>query len=184
MAESDGYSSVARRYAEAAFGIASDGGALDQWRGDLASIAELAQHPQAGPYLASGRVSDADKRTLVQRALADLSPQAMNLALILLQRDRMAVAPQILAEYDRLLDEARGIKRAIVTTAVPLGDAERRAIAAQLQAMTGAQDVQIETRVDPDIIGGVVARVGDRLIDGSVRTRLVQLKRTLADAAR
>ena len=184
MAENTGYSSVARRYAEAAFGIASDSGALDAWRDDLASIAELAQHSQAGQYLASGRISDADKRTLVQRALADLSSQALNLALILLQRGRMAIAPQILVEYDRLLDEARGIQRAVVTTAIPLGDTEQRAIAAQLQAMTGAREVQIETRVDPEIIGGVVARVGDRLIDGSVRTRLLQLKRTLADAAR
>lgn len=184
-AATTGYASTtARRYAEAAFGIARDTGTEDQWRADLDAIAELAEHPQAAPFFASGRVSEDDKRRLLERALADLSPLAMNLARILLNRGRLTLAPQIAAAYNAMLDAERGIQHALVTTAVNLSDAERQAVARRLQELTGAREVQLETRVDPSIIGGMIVRIGDRLIDGSTRTKLVELKRSLAGMTR
>jgi F-type H+-transporting ATPase subunit delta len=177
------HDTAANRYAEAAFGIAREDGAFDRWRADLASIAELAEHPQAGPFLAAERVLEADKRRLLERAL-DISPLAMNVALMLLQRGRLPLAPQILAAYDRLLDEQRGIVNAEVTTAVPLDDGARQMVSERLRQLTGANEIRITTRIDPSLIGGMVARVGDRLIDGSTRTRLIQLKRALAGEAR
>lgn len=182
MAEKSRPDIVARRYAEAVFAIATDHGTHDQWRDDLRSLAELIRHPQAGPFLTSFRVSREDKHRLLERAL-DVSPLAMNLALLLLQRDRLALAPRIAAEYELMLDTARGVARAEVTTAVPLGPEEERAVAEHLRQLTGAREVRLSTRVDPSIIGGVIARIGDRLIDGSTRTRLIQLRRTLAGEA-
>lgn len=184
MPQKTGYDIAAKRYAAAVFSMASDSGAQDQWRDDLAAIAELAEHPQAATFLASERASYAEKRRLVETVLRDISPLAMNLAQLLLYRGRLGLAPQIAAEYDRMLDAARGIVRAKVTTAVPLGDAERRAVAERLRQLTGAREVQLETQVNPSLIGGIVARVGDHLIDGSARTRLLQLKRALAGDAR
>src|SRR3712207_4098860 len=113
MAETTAYSTTAKRYAEAVFEIARDTGTGDAWREDLASISELVEYTQAGPYLASARVSDADKRRLVEGAL-DVSPMAMNLALLLLQRGRLHLAPLIAAEYNRMLDASRGIEHAVV----------------------------------------------------------------------
>lgn len=181
MAEGTRYNPVAKRYAEAAFGIATDTGTQDQWREDLESLAQLAQHAQAGAYLASGRIPEAQKRIMVQRAL-DVSPLAMNLALLLLQRNRLGLAPQIATAYNAMLDAARGIEQARVTTAVPLSEAEVQAVRERLREMSGARDVQIETRVDPALLGGLVVRIGDRVIDGSTRARLIQLKRSLAGA--
>jgi F-type H+-transporting ATPase subunit delta len=179
MAEKGRPDIAARRYAEAVFAIATDHGSHDQWREDLRSLADLVRHPQAGPFLTSFRVSRDEKRRLLERAL-DVSPLAMNLALLLLQRDRLALAPRIAAAYEQMLDAARGIAHAEVTTAVPLAPEDERTVAEHLRRLTGAREVRLTARVDPSIIGGVIARIGDRLIDGSTRTRLVQLRRTLA----
>lgn len=184
MPERGRYEIVAKRYAEAVFQIATETGTEDRWRDDLASIAELARYPGVAPFLASGKVSQEEKRRLVETALKDLGPQPLNLARLLLERNRLTLAPEIQAEYDRLLDAARNIKHAEVITAVPLDEASERAIVERLREMTGAREIRLETRVDPAIIGGMIARVGDLMIDGSTRTRLVQLKRSLAGAAR
>jgi F-type H+-transporting ATPase subunit delta len=82
-----------------------------------------------------------------------------------------------------MLDDRRGIAHATVTTAVALSDEERRAVTGKLSSITGKQ-VDITSVVDESIIGGVVARIGDQLIDGSTRTRLLALKRRLEGVAR
>lgn len=183
MAETSRYDIAAKRYAEAVFGIASDTRTEDQWRQDLASIAELARFPGVEAFLNNAKVTPAEQQRLIDTGLRDLSPQAINLARLLLQRGRLLLAPQIAYEYDRMLDAARNIQHAEVTTAVPLDEASRRAVLERLRQLSGATEIRLETRVDPDIIGGMIARIGDRLIDGSTRTRLVQLKRSLAGAA-
>lgn len=184
MAETTRYDIAAKRYAEAVYSIARDEGTQDRWQDDLATVAELVENREAAAYMARSRTSEADKRRLVEAVLRGASPLALNLALLLLQRNRLHLAPQIAAEFARMLDAERGIQHAEVTTAVPLGDAERRDLEGRLQQLTGAREVRLETRVDPDLIGGMVARIGDRLIDGSTRTRLLQLKRRLAGATR
>ncbi|MER3419578.1 MAG: F0F1 ATP synthase subunit delta [Chloroflexota bacterium] len=179
MAEQSRPEILARRYAEAVFAIAREHRTEDQWRDDLRSLADLVRHPQAGRFLTSFRVRREEKRRLLERAL-DVSPLAMNLALLLLQRERLALAPRIAAAYEHMLDAARGVAHAEVTTAVPLAPEDERTVAEHLRRLTGAREVRLTTRVDPAIIGGVIARLGDRLIDGSTRTRLIQLRRTLA----
>ena len=183
MAQAAGTSIAARRYAEAVYAIARDSGTQDQWREDLASIAQFVEYPQVSGFLDDAKVSEEDKGRLLQRAL-DISPLGMNLARLLLQRSRLSLAPEILGEYDRMLDVERGVARARVTTAVPLSPGEGQAVAERLRVLVGAQEVRLETEVDPSLIGGMVARIGDRLIDGSVRTRLVELKRNLAGTSR
>lgn len=181
MAGTVAYDIAAKRYAEAVYGIARDAGSEDAWRDDLASVAQLAGDADAARYFASNRVSDAEKERLVEMALRDTSLLARNLARLLLQRRRLTLAPQIATEFDRLVDAARGIEHAWVTTAVALGEGDQRAVAERLRQLTGASEVIIETRVDPALIGGMIARIGDTLIDGSTRTKLVQLKRSLAE---
>ncbi len=184
MAQTTRYDVAAKRYAEAVFAIARDEGTEDAWRDDLSTLRELVDNPQAAAFFASGRTSEDQKRQLVEAVLRGTQPLALNLARLLLQRGRLGLAPQIAAEYDQMLDAARGIRHAEVTTAVPLTDAERAAVVERLRGLTGAREVRLETRVDPGLIGGMMARIGDRLIDGSTRSRLLQLKRSLAGAAR
>jgi F-type H+-transporting ATPase subunit delta len=101
---------------------------------------------------------------------------------LLVKRGRIEQLPRVAAEFARRDDERNGLIHATATSAAPLGAEEVRAIAARLEQLTGAR-VALETNVDPDILGGVVVRIGDRLIDGSVRGRLERLRNQLASGA-
>ncbi len=174
---------AAKRYAEAALLLAREEGRLQEWSAGLTAMAALAGDPQAQAALESTRVPPADKARLVEEALKGVEPLVLNLARLLLRRGRIALAPQIAEAFQELLDEARGVSHAVVTTAVPLSDDETRSVAQKLAELTGRQ-VVVETQVDESILGGLVVRMGDRLIDGSTRSRLQALKRQLAGAAR
>jgi F-type H+-transporting ATPase subunit delta len=175
--------SVARRYAEAVFDLASEGSSYDQWQADLNDLAAVVSDRQVIGILENAKTPMSRRMGLLDQALAQLSPMARNLTRLLLQRGRLAVLPEIAAMYGEMLDMHRGVVRAEVTTAVPLTDEDRQAVVDRLRALTGAVDIRLQSEVDPRIIGGVVLRVGDRLIDGSTRSRLVQLKRQLAGSA-
>ncbi|MGI8551182.1 MAG: ATP synthase F1 subunit delta, partial [Dehalococcoidia bacterium] len=124
-----------------------------------------------------------DKEALIDTGLADVGPEVRNLGRLLVTRGRANLAVQILSIYSERLDQARGIVHARITTAVPLSPEEEAAVRERLLRLTG-QQVSIETAVDPAIIGGIIVRIGDQLIDGSARARLQQLKRRLAGTAR
>jgi F-type H+-transporting ATPase subunit delta len=174
-----GDQSAARRYAEAVFELAGTENRLDEWNDELSLLAAVFGDPSTMAWLANPGPPAAQKDALIQRALESSSDEARNLARLLVARGRAALAGPILAAYQAQLDATRGIVHALVTTAVPLSDADRSAVAQRLTAMTG-QEVKMETTIDPAIIGGIVVRIGDKLIDGSTRARLIELKRRLA----
>jgi F-type H+-transporting ATPase subunit delta len=173
---------AAKRYAQAAFAVALEQGDLERWTADLESLAALMTQPEAAAVLASDRVADSAKEALLSAALADVNPRALNLARLLVAKRRTALAGQIGQEFQVLLDEHRGIARATVTTAVPLTDQQVEGVAAKLSRITSTQ-VSVEPKGDATIMGGLIARVGDTLIDGSTRSRLVALKKDLEGAA-
>jgi len=125
------------------------------------------------------------KRAIVEQLLArfgDPSPVTNKLLLMLADRDRLALVPEIANAYAaRLMDHAQ-IVRAELTTAVPMPADRVSALQQGLASATGRQ-VQLETRVDPAIIGGAVARIGSTVYDGSVTTQLQKVKERLIDAA-
>lgn len=172
---------AAKRYAEAAYQIAREQGQQERWLEGLRQMAALFAEPQAQAFLDDARVPARAKMELVERALTGLDPLVLNLARLLVQRRRAALGPQIVEAFQELWDEERGIAHALVTTAVPLSEEERQAVARRLSEISGKQ-VVVETRVDEGIIGGLVARIGDRLIDGSTRSKLLALKRQLEEA--
>ncbi len=170
---------AARRYAQAAFTIALEQDHLEGWAEDLRYIEALAAQPEVLGLLESSRVRPEQKERLLQAGLAGVGPLALNLARILVNKGRLALAAQIREEFDRLVDEHRGIAHARVVTAVSLSDDEKLAVERRLSQITGKQ-VVVEAEVDPSVIGGLVARIGDRLIDGSTRTQLLDLRRKLS----
>jgi len=107
----------------------------------------------------------------------------LNLVRLLDQRGRLTLLPAIAAELTRLLDAMRGVVAATVTSAAPLEKDEIAEIAARLESMTG-QTVKLDTAVDPSLIGGLTVRVGDRMIDASVRGRLERLRDQLVAGTR
>lgn len=177
-------SAAVRRYAGAVFELARDTGAVDQWQSDLQTIAAVGADMDAVSVLQNQKAALDDRIALAERAMAGLSPGAINLAKLLITRSRFHLAPAITEAFAKLVDQARGVVRAEVVTAVSLSPEDLTAITARLRELTGATDVRVAPRVDPSIIGGLVVRIGDRLIDGSTRTRLLQLKRQLAGSTR
>lgn len=169
----------AKRYAEALAQIARDGNSWDQWDRDLSGLARLVEQPDFKAVLESPKVPLARKEALISEALPNAGPLVRNLAQLLILRRRIDAVPDVLTEFRRMHDGHRGIEHARVTTAVPLEQREREALLQQLSIMTGKR-IEVETEVDPGILGGVVVRIGDKLIDGSTRGRLEALRRRLA----
>ena len=171
---------AAKRYAQAAFEIASEEGAIARWRGELDDIASVLTDSQLAPMLADSRVPLDRRFSAVERSL-DLSPKASNLAKLLVQKGRSLDARAVSNAFGRMADEAEGIAHAQVTTAVPLSADQLQAISTRLSSQLG-KDVRTTGAVDPSILGGIVVKVGDRLVDGSVKTRLKRLRRELEGA--
>jgi F-type H+-transporting ATPase subunit delta len=174
---------AAKRYAEAAYLIAREEGTEDAWSEGLQALAALFGDPQAQAMLENTRVPGGDKLQLIEKSLAGADPLVLNLARILLRRSRTSLGPQIAEAFQELVDEAKGISHATVTSAVPLMEDDVRLVEMRLKELTGG-DVVVETEVDESILGGMIVRIGDRLIDGSTRSRLQDLKRQLAGAQR
>jgi F-type H+-transporting ATPase subunit delta len=171
-------SGSARRYADALFAIARERGTIDAWTEELAALRALATNRDGMRMLESPDLSLAQKREAIQAAAGPLSPETVALVNILLQRKRVELIPGLADAFNERSRAYRGIELATVTTAIPLEEADRRMITQWLAARIG-RTVEIEEHVDPEIIGGVVARVGDQLIDASVRGQLEQLRRRL-----
>jgi len=101
--------------------------------------------------------------------------------LLLIDKRRETILPSIFTEFKRLLNEARNMIEADVITALPLDDAEHEALAQKLGVVTG-KNVVLKTKIDPTILGGVIVKIGDKLIDGSVARQLKTLQTALTDA--
>lgn len=171
---------VARRYAEAAFDLGREQKTLAQWDVDLGTVREtLDSDPRLMAILTNPEMLLAEKQGVVDRLFEGrVSPLTRNLLDLLLLRGRIVIAPQIQEAFDQLYLAYQGIAYADVTTAVPLNAVEEAHITEQLTTLTGKQ-IRIRTHVDPEVLGGFVARVGDQLIDGSVATQLRLLKNRL-----
>ncbi len=171
---------AAKRYAQAAFDVAKQYGNLDDWETQLAQVSATVQNPEVAEFLVHPSVPPEAK----QAALRTMVPREdqkyiRNLMLLLLERDRLHQLPQIVEVFHEMVLQDRGIVIADVTTAVELDAAEAERVRERLTGMVG-KEVQIRTHVAENIIGGIVIRMGDTLIDGSVQTQLKQLRQSMA----
>jgi len=168
-----------KRHAQAVFQIALEEKRVDGWMGDLEKIAVVLGDAEIAAVLSSPRVSPEKKKDLLDRGLKGISPMAMNLAQLLVARDRLQLVQSLAVEYRRLMNTYGGLELAEVTTAVPISDQEGEKVGKGLTALSGKK-VTLELNVDPDILGGFIARLGDKLIDASARTRLQELRKSIA----
>jgi F-type H+-transporting ATPase subunit delta len=171
-------SGAAKRYAQAVFSLAKERGTLDRWQADLAILNEVMADPAAENYLKNPNVPTADKQALLDKVLANAQPEARNLAQILIQRQRLNIIPDLVRLYDDAVLAERGIAIADVTTAEPLGPTEQEIVRTKLNQLIG-KEIELRLHTDPSIIGGIIARVGDQLIDGSVINQLRRLRARL-----
>ncbi len=167
---------ASRRYAEAAFELALRDDALDAWATDLRTAAALVGDDRVARIVDNPSRPFAERREVLDKLLARrVRPPARRLVALLAERGRLELVSAIAAEYDELLKRHRGIVTAIVTSASPLTTKESRALEERLRTMTGAT-VEVEPRIDAGLIGGLTVRIGDRLLDASVRGRLERLR--------
>jgi F-type H+-transporting ATPase subunit delta len=178
-----GSSSSARRYADAAFEIGTRDGTLAAWRAELSAAATALGEERIAGALANPATPITSREELVRAMIGKaVSRPVLNLTLLLLQRGRIDLLARVAGEFARLDDLRLGLVRATATSAAPLGAAEVRALTTRLETLTGGR-VDLSTSVDPSLLGGLVVRLGDRLIDGSVRGRLERLRGRLASGA-
>jgi F-type H+-transporting ATPase subunit delta len=173
--------SVSRRYARALFSIGVDRGSFEQLGKELDAVADLwtgsAELRQA---LENPIFKGTEKRAVMQSLLPRVAPtpDVQKFVLLLLERRRLPAVAAIARAYREMADLHTGRVRAHVMSAQPLGPAELERVRQSLERRTGKQ-VILEAAVDPALIGGIVARVGDLVLDGSVRTQLGMLRERL-----
>ncbi len=173
----------ARRYSQAVFEIALEAKKLDRWQSDLKKIISVVGDAAFLALLESPKFHFEDKVRLLSERLEGINPRALNLVQLLLIRGRLGMLGDIADEYQRLLDSYRGIEQAEVITAIPLDDEDKLKLAEHLSAIVGKKIV-LKTEVDSSLIGGVIARIGGKLLDGSTHGKLLALKRELAGTGR
>lgn len=170
---------AARRYAKAVFELAQQEGQVAAWSRRVSKVGELLSDPQVAAVLTNPTIAADRRMELVSVDAALLDAEAVNLAKLLIESNRVQDVGAIAKEYERLADAAAGRVRATVTTAVELAPADRDRVAGELSKRLG-KEVRLEVVTDPQILGGMKLQYGDRLVDASVSTRLQQLRRRLA----
>ncbi len=173
--------SVSRRYARALFSLGSDNGQFEAYGRELAELAALFEgstdlrHALTNPV-----ITGAEKRAILEAILPRVgaSGEVRRFILLLLDRGRLQQLPRIFSDYQRMTDERLGQVRGRVVSATPLDATAFDQIRAALEKRMGKK-VLLESSVDPEILGGVIAQVGDLVLDGSLRNRLDNLSRKL-----
>jgi F-type H+-transporting ATPase subunit delta len=172
---------AARRYAQAVFDIAKEEGSLDRWLADLKTLAGLFGNQETIDLLEDPKITRDAQYKIVDDIVSkvNVNPLSGNFIKLLVERHRLESLPRIVEIFEDLYNREKGIVVADVTTAVPLDDARRKEVADRLATITG-KTVELRTHTDPSILGGIIARIGDELIDASVATRLALLAERLA----
>lgn len=174
--------SSAKRYAQASFELALERGELESWQKGLEKISELTKKEELISFLQNPRIPFETKKRVLEFQLGEILPLTLNLGLLLVHKGLLRMAPRILQQFTLLVDAHHGIERARVTTAIPLEDPEKEILSRRLEEMV-KRKVLIEGEVDPTLIGGFIARMGDKLIDASLRHQLEALKQHLMEAS-
>jgi F-type H+-transporting ATPase subunit delta len=171
-------SAAAKRYAKAVFEVAQTEGRIEHWEHSLARLRELFSDAKVAEVLSNPTIAASERMQFVAESPHLFDPEATNLAKLLIESNRVRDIDGIVDEFDRLGDEAAGRVRATVTTAIELGAHDRDRIARELSTRLN-KEVKLQVAVDPRILGGLKLQYGDHVVDGTVATKLQQLRRRL-----
>jgi F-type H+-transporting ATPase subunit delta len=174
--------SLARRYAKAIFDIGSQQGDLTKLGQDIRSLAKaMNESKELDTALTNPAIRRSDRRKVIDGLLSSIGVQtaSRNLVYLLLDGERMGSLPAISRSLDAMIEEKAGRVQAEVISAKPLDPSQLSQINAALEKLSGKK-VSVSTRQDPELLGGVVAKVGDVVYDGSLRTQLRALRDELS----
>lgn len=176
---------ILERYAQALLSLAQDNNILDQVGNDVNSIlGVLKESPDLQEFLDNPLIKPADKKAVMNRILGDsVHPYTRNFVQVLVDRRRIMFLEGICKEFQALLRKLNQTVLAEVTSARELTDDQKNSLREKVLAMTGARQVELETHIDPELIGGVVIRIGSQVIDASLRGQLRRLSLRLNTVA-
>jgi len=175
---------VAQRYATALYEEAEASGPLEAVDEDVRMLRDsIESNDPLARFFESPVIPQEKKDAVLQRLLEDrVEPLTLRFLRLLVRKDRETMTKAVLDQYQHLRDEQRGIVDAHVTVARPLDDEDREALAEALEAHTG-KSVRLHVTEQPDLLGGLVIRIGDQVFDGSVRNKLSALHDRLRNSA-
>ena len=172
-------STIARPYAEAAFALARDRNELPVWSGMLRLLTQIVGDARVAGALDHPKLTAGDKESLLLSIAGDkLTREGRNFVRVLVEADRVGVLPQIRAHFEARKDEAEGVAKATIESAQPLSEAQLAGLTASLEKHFG-RTIEATVSVNPELIGGARIVVGDKVIDGSVRSKLAAMARDL-----
>jgi F-type H+-transporting ATPase subunit delta len=169
---------IARPYAEAAFKLAREQGAMPSWNDALGRLAAVANAPEARAVVGNPNLTVAQLATLFSDSSGVLTAEQKNFVTMLAQNDRLSVLPEISTMFAKLQHGQEGVVDAHIESAFPLSDAQMAEIVKTLEAKVGKK-VSATASVNGDLIGGVSIKIGDEVMDTSVRGKLAQLSKSL-----
>lgn len=172
---------VAKRYAKALFAVGKEENGLDDFSKALNSFASLFEAQPEVPDALTNPLYPLDVRVKVMADIAKAMKASEVLTRfldLLVQKKRADVVPEIAVAFQEMVDEDRNVAHGAVTSATKLSKALQDKVQAALEKITGKQ-VVLSTEVDPSIIGGFVAKVGDLVMDGSIKSQLTSLKESI-----
>ncbi len=174
------YTTVARPYARAVYQQATDTSTVDAWSEALALMASVASDAQMIALLDNPQMGSQQKAELMLKVVSDkLNTQQQNLVKLMAENGRLKALPEVAAQFEVYRSEAEGKVDAEVTSAFPLSSEQEESITNTLKAKLG-REVTITTTIDESLIGGVVIKAGDTIIDGSMKSQLESLALTLS----
>lgn len=172
-------SGMAGRYASALFSLAKDSRSIDKVAGELKSFDGLIQDSPDLQLLVRSPVFTAEDQSRALKAVlerAGISGLTANFLLLVAGKRRLFAVRTMIRDFLALDDADRGVSRAQVTVAEPLSDGQLTALKSSLAEATGGKSVELDMKVDPEIIGGIVVRLGSRMVDASIKTKLNSIR--------
>jgi F-type H+-transporting ATPase subunit delta len=171
---------IARVYSRSLFEVAKEQDKLDVIKEQLDAFTDaVEQNRELQIFLFSPYLSTEEKKQGLERAVVDADPIFLNFLQVLIENHRMPVLFRARKHFEALWDEEHRLLPVDVTSAIELDPDEIEALGARIRQQTG-QNVELTSTVDPDILGGIVLRVGNSILDASIRNRLQQLRREVA----
>lgn len=169
---------AASRYAEALFEVATEHGKLDEVEEDLRAFVDAFRDEGAEKLFMNPRLDSEEKKKLIETLNGTVAHEVLNFLKVVIDHHREAELTDILKEYTSKANEKRGIVKALVTTVAPLTVEEKTALTERFGKALN-KTVQLEEKVDRDIIGGILIRIKDRVYDGTVAGKLSRFKQSL-----
>ncbi len=174
---------IADRYARAVLHSCPDLAAIERAKDELIMFGDAYRASEmVRAFLLNPKMPASVKISILQAGFSEkLGPETMHLLMLVLAKRRQSILPDIADRYTVLVDQVRGVEIAVVVTAVPVESDLRKRLIDSVQRF-GTRKVEVTMKVDPSILGGVVVRLGDRLIDGSLKRRFQDIRRAMLAA--